>query len=202
MAGVVVPFRGPGGKSRLSPAGEPLREQLALAMLGDVLAACTAVGPTVLVTGDANARTVAEELGAAVVEDPRAGQGAAVVAGLAQVEGRPILVVNADLPCATARDLLTLLGAAPPDGMALVAARDGTTNALAVPAPHLFASLYGPGSAERFRQHAERLGLDLVVPEIPNLVEDVDEPGDLARLDGILGPRTKSALSQLTQLSR
>jgi len=202
MAGVVVPFRGPGGKSRLAPTGEPLREQLALAMLGDVLAACAAVGPTVLVTGDEEARLIAHEVGATVVDDPGAGQGAAVIAGLAQQEERPILVVNADLPCVTARDLLTLLGAAPLGGMALVAARDGTTNALALPAPHLFASLYGPGSAERFRQHAERLGLELVVAEIPNLAEDVDSPQDLARLDGKLGTRTQAALSQHADLPR
>ena len=202
MAGVVVPFRGPGGKSRLAPTGEPLREQIALAMLGDVLAACTPVGPTVLVTGDEEAHAIAHDLDAAVVDDPGAGQGAAVIAGLARQAERPILVVNADLPCATARDLLTLLGAAPLDGMALVAARDGTTNALALPAPYLFASLYGPGSAERFRQHAERLGIELVVAEIPNLAEDVDSPHDLARLDGKLGTRTRAVLPQHADLPR
>ena len=59
-----------------------------------------------------------------------------------------MLVVNADLPCAKARDLLTLLGALPEGGIALVEAADGTTNALALAAPHLFAPLYGPGSAD------------------------------------------------------
>jgi 2-phospho-L-lactate/phosphoenolpyruvate guanylyltransferase len=199
VAGVVVPFRGHGGKSRL---GAPLGERLGLAMLGDVLVACTAVGRTVLVTGDEDAAALAQELGASVIPDPGGGQGAAVAAGLAALDERPLLVVNADLPRATARDLLTLLGAAPPEGMALVPARDGTTNALVLPAPHVFKPLYGAGSAQRFRQQAQRLGLELVEADIPGLVEDVDEPEDLARLDGDLGPRTRAALSQLAGLAR
>jgi len=116
-------------------------------------------------------------------------------AALKQVEERPVLVVNSDVPAVTPRDLLALLGAMPAQGMALVEARDGTTNALALSAPHLFSSLYGPDSVRRFRRHAERLGIELVAADIPHLVADVDTPQDLARLDGSLGPRTQAALS-------
>ena len=63
---------------------------------------------------------------------------------------RPYLVVNADLPCATPRDLLALAGAVPDGGLALAVAADGTTNALAFTDESLFEPLYGPGSAERF----------------------------------------------------
>src|SRR5690349_3230900 len=86
----------------------------------------------------------------------------------------PVVVVNADLPCARPRDLLTLLGALPAGGIALAPAADGTTNALALAAPHLFAPLYGPGSAERFLVRAERLGVPAAVATIPNLADDVD----------------------------
>lgn len=199
MAGVVVPFRGTSGKSRLGQEG---RERLALAMLADVLAACLAVGVTVLVTSDEDAAGLAQEAGARVVEDPGRGQGTAVSAGLAQLQERPMLVVNSDLPAATPRDLLALLGAMPPTGMAIVEARDGSTNALALSAPHLFSSSYGPGSADRFRAHAARLGVELVTTEIPGLIDDVDTPQDLARLDGSLGRHTQAALSGLTQLQR
>ena len=202
MAGLVVPFRGPDGKSRLEAAGSELRGRLALAMLEDVLTACTAVGETVLVTGDQEAASLAEALGAAVVADPGGGQGAAVESGLRSLSVRPVLVVNADLPRATPRDLLTLLGAAPPGGMALVEARDGTTNALALPGPHAFERLFGPGSAERFRQHASRLGIELVTADVPNLIEDVDTPRDLARLNGHLGTHTSAALSARSPLPR
>ena len=39
MTRLVVPFRGSGAKIRLSPLGERERGELALAMLGDVVAA-------------------------------------------------------------------------------------------------------------------------------------------------------------------
>ena len=46
-------------------------------------------------------------------------------AALRHVEEGPVLVVNADLPCVRPRDLLTLLGALPEGGLALVPAADG-----------------------------------------------------------------------------
>ena len=77
---IVVPFRA-GGKSRL-PA--ELRIDVALAMLGDVVEAAVAVGDVRVVSGDPAGRLVAAELGASLVDDPGEGQGAAVVAGLAE----------------------------------------------------------------------------------------------------------------------
>jgi 2-phospho-L-lactate guanylyltransferase (CobY/MobA/RfbA family) len=108
-----------------------------------------------------------------------------------------VLVVNADLPCVQPRDLLTLLGALPEAGVALVRAADGTTNALALAAAHLFAPLYGPGSAARFRARAERLEAPFVAAAIPNLVDDVDTLADLERLEGRLGAQTAAALEEL-----
>ena len=147
-------------------------------MFEDVLAAASPVGEVVVAAG-------------------RGGQGPAVEAELRRVEQGPVLVVNADLPCARPRDLLTLLGALPEQGIALVAAADGTTNALALAAAHLFAPLYGPGSAERFLARAERLEVPAAVAAIPNLAEDVDTLADLERLEGRLGPHTAAALDAL-----
>ena len=130
MVTVVIPHRADGGKRRLA-LGSGLRESVAEAMLADVLAAARAVGR-------------------AVVADAPGGQGAAVARVLAEVTGS-VLVVNSDLPCATADDLRALLAAAPPDGLALVAARDGTTNALALSDAALFEPVYGDRSAARFR---------------------------------------------------
>jgi 2-phospho-L-lactate/phosphoenolpyruvate guanylyltransferase len=178
MPTVVVPFRGETAKQRLAPAPEDLRAALARAMLEDVLAAAAPVGDV-------------------VVADEGGGQGPAVEAALRRIEQGPVLVVNADLPCARPRDLLALLGALPEGGLALVAADDGTTNALALSAPHLFAPLYGPGSAERFLARAERFGAPSAVAAIPRLAVDVDELGDLERLDGCLGAHTAAALGAL-----
>ncbi|HEY1478377.1 MAG TPA: NTP transferase domain-containing protein [Gaiellales bacterium] len=192
MATVVVPFRSNDPKRRLDGVADESRRVLAHAMLADVLAAATAVGPVLVVAPDV------PELPAGVthVADPRHGQGAAVRAALdaATLAGlqAPYLVVNADLPCVGTRDLLALAGAVPDGGLALAAAADGTTNALALSDEALFAPVYGPGSAARFAALAETRRLDA-----PNLMDDVDTLDDLARLRDRLGAHTRRALDAL-----
>jgi 2-phospho-L-lactate guanylyltransferase (CobY/MobA/RfbA family) len=161
---VVVPYRGASAKTRLG------RPELAQAMLEDVLAAAREVGDVVVANGDG-------------------GQGAAVSAALAGIAG-PVLVVNADVPCVTGADLRALLAATPAGGSAIVAAADGTTNAVSVADARLFVPLYGPGSAARFAANGA------VEVDLPNLAADVDVPADLDRLRGRLGPRTRAALAR------
>jgi 2-phospho-L-lactate guanylyltransferase (CobY/MobA/RfbA family) len=161
---VVVPFRGASAKTRLG------RRELAQAMLEDVLAAARELGDVIVANGDG-------------------GQGAAVSAALAGIEG-PALVVNADVPCATSADLCALLDATPAGGSAIVAAADGTTNAISLADARLFAPLYGPGSAARF------VARGAVEVDLPNLAADVDVAADLERLGGRLGPRTRAALER------
>jgi 2-phospho-L-lactate guanylyltransferase len=191
MPPLVVPFRGVKGKSRLGPLPREARSALALAMLRDVVAACAAVGPTFVV-----APAGTDPGPATLVRDPGGGQGAAVQAGLdaalAAGGAGPLLVVNADLPCVTARDLLALAGAVPAGGLAYAAAADGTTNALALEASGLFAPLYGPGSAARFAALAPSCRIDA-----PNLADDVDGLADLDRLGGRLGAWTRGVLGSL-----
>jgi 2-phospho-L-lactate guanylyltransferase (CobY/MobA/RfbA family) len=162
MLCVVIPFRGESAKSRLGRPG------LAKAMLADVLAAAGEVGTAVVANGDG-------------------GQGEAVAAALAGLDG-PVLVVNADLPCATGDDLRALVAATPEGGLAIVPAADGTTNAISLSSAGLFEPLYGPGSAERFR------GLGAVVVSIANLEDDVDTADDLARVRDRVGGHTRDAL--------
>ncbi|HLX31736.1 MAG TPA: NTP transferase domain-containing protein [Gaiellaceae bacterium] len=187
MATVVIPFAGAEGKTRLQ-AARGVRNALALAMLADVVAACRPIGRTRVVTPD---KELLEVAGVEIVSDPGEGQGAAVAAALAGVEG-PVLVVNADVPCVVPEDLRALAEAAP----ALVTATDGTTNALSLPAAACFAPLYGAGSAARFRAHAGAVSVVL-----PNLVDDVDTMDDLWRLELRAGPRTRAALGQLERLA-
>jgi 2-phospho-L-lactate guanylyltransferase (CobY/MobA/RfbA family) len=143
------------GKTRL---GDPA---LAWAMYLDVEAACAPLGEVVLC-------------------DAPGGQGEAVAAALLRIEG-PVAIVNADVPCVTTTELEQLLAAAP----ALVAATDGTTNALALTDARDFQPLYGPDSAERFGLRA----LDLA-----GLRDDVDTRDDLMRLADRVGPNTRRAL--------
>src|SRR6266403_1309571 len=108
MATVVVPFRSTDPKRRLSAVVEADRVRLAHAMLGDVLVV------------SAKAPKLPDR--ARHVPDPRHGQGAAVRAALdaAVAAGlpAPYVVVNADVPCVTSRDLLALVGALPEHGLA------------------------------------------------------------------------------------
>jgi 2-phospho-L-lactate guanylyltransferase len=197
MTRIVVPFRGAGAKLRLAPLADHVRGELALAMLGDVVTACAVAGETTVVTDDDRAAAIAGELGAAVLDDPGEGQGAAVAAALDSLRPGPILVVNADVPCVVPHDLRALQRATPAAGIAYVPADDGTTNALGLPAPQLFAPLYGPGSAARFDARARELGVTALAVPIPNLVDDVDTEDDLRRVGLRAGPRTQAAISAL-----
>jgi len=171
---IVIPFRGEDAKQRLP---EDFRAELATAMLADVVAA-------------------AEEVGAVTVTEIR-GQGAAVEAALSDVQESPVLIVNADLPAVTPRDLLALLGSIPPGGIAVAAARDGTTNALGLSARGLFEPVYGPRSASRFLALAPSR-----LVEIPNLIDDVDTLDDLEQLEPRVGPNTRAALDRLRSGAR
>jgi 2-phospho-L-lactate guanylyltransferase len=177
MQTIVVPYRGD-AKRRLPVS---IRAAFAVAMLADVVAAALDVGRVIVVTDDPDV----VPRGAEIVEDPGTGLGGAVSAGLAPINDHA-LVVNADLPCATP-DAIRLLSAS---GLALVEAADGTTNALSLPDPRLFAPLYGPGSAARFRRHAPFAG-----PSIPELEDDVDTEEDLSRIRHALGPRTRALVA-------
>ena len=198
MTQIVVPFRGRSGKQRLDATDEA-RSRLSLAMLGDVLAAATVAGRTLVVTDDAEGRALADELGAETVNDPGGGQGAAVAAALELAGEGPVLVVNADLPCVVPHDLRTLAGAAELGAIGYVEADDGTTNALALPDAARFAPLYGGGSAARFRDHAGELGVTAISCAIPNLSDDVDTLDDLRRIGLRAGPRTQAVFGSVVR---
>jgi 2-phospho-L-lactate guanylyltransferase len=163
---IVIPYAGMHGKTRLGDG----REKLSAAMLGSVLDVARCLGRTWVVSPD-------PVEGADWICDPGGGQGAAVEAALRAIGPGPVLIVNSDLPSVTAEDLHALYDAIPEHGIALAPARDGTTNALGLSDTTLFAPLYGPGSAARFRAHAEH-AVDVVRP---GLRDDVDTPADLVR---------------------
>jgi 2-phospho-L-lactate guanylyltransferase len=197
MAVIVVPFRGLAGKQRLTGLGPETHRALVLGMLADVLAAAGTVGDTVVVTDDGDGRRLAVEAGGRVVDDPGGGQSAAVAAALGLLDIEAVLIVNADVPCVVPDDLRAFRAATPLGGIALVASADGRTNALSLPAPHLFHPLYGPRSAERFQRAARDLGLEAVAAAIPNLAHDIDTREDLERLQFRAGRHTQAALQGL-----
>jgi 2-phospho-L-lactate guanylyltransferase len=183
MTTVVVPFAGTDGKTRLD-APPALRRELSLAMLADVLAAAVEVGRTLVVTPDDEVEELVREAGAERALDMGGGQGPAVHAAIAAIAG-PVLVLNADLPCATPGDLR----AVPLDSFAIVEARDGTTNAVGMSTASRFEPVYGHGSAARFR------ALGAVPVRVPNLEDDVDTTADLERLVERCGAHTRAVLA-------
>jgi len=129
-------------------------------------------------------RAACAPLGDVLVCDAPGGQGQALAAFLEDLSG-PVVIVNADLPCAGTIELEALASASP----ALVAASDGTTNALALTDARDFVPLYGAGSAGRYAAALNARALDL-----PGLRDDVDTWDDLVRVDERAGPNTRRLL--------
>jgi len=158
----VIPYRSI-GKTRLGDSG------LAAAMVSDVVDACKAAGADdVMVVGESG------------------GQGEAIRGALSARSG-PVTIVNSDLPAATPDELRQLSASAP----AIVPARDGTTNAIALRDARHFVPLYGPGSAERYAEalRAERL-------DLAGLRDDVDTWDDLERVRARVGSNTRKYLGE------
>lgn len=166
MARYVIPFR-PNGKTRLGDT------RLAVCMAEDVIAAAARVSDD------------------PVIADKLGGLGEAVSAALTTIRG-PVTIVNGDCPSVTSEELEELTANAP----ALVAARDGTTNAIALADAKDFASLYGPGSADRFEAHLGARRLDL-----HGLRDDVDTWEDLERVRDRLGRHTRGYLLLLERVA-
>jgi 2-phospho-L-lactate guanylyltransferase len=188
----VKPLRG--ALRRLAGALEaPVRRELQVAMLSDVLAAIAgarALAGALVVTSDPQAAALARALaGARVVgdHDPPRGMNAAVSRGLRAVAGagaEAALVMTADLPLATPEDLAAIVGVAPrAPGAVLVPSRDGTgTNAMLLSPPEALVPRLGPDSLARHLAQAARRGLAVRRLERPRLALDIDTPADLAAL--------------------
>jgi 2-phospho-L-lactate guanylyltransferase len=169
----VIPLKGlDHAKSRLSGvlSGEG-RAELALSLLARVVEACQEAGLEVcVVSPDAGARAAAERLGAHTIDDGGSDLSGAVRLGLERHAGaEAVIAIAADLPYVTAEDVRELLALAHP--VAVAAAPDGTTNAVAARPPSALVPSYGAGSAAR---HG-----GLIVRR-PRLEKDIDTPDDLA----------------------
>ncbi len=205
----VKPFRA--AKSRLSSIlSLAQRSQLAEAMLHDVLSAVGAaesIGEIFVVTSDPQAAFVAGRFGARVIEDTAAElNGALAAAQLWIAKNRPAgshLVLPADLPAATSRDidgLSTMLGG--PDSAVIVPAHDGDgTNAILSGYDAAISFSFGPGSFQRHVNTAFGAGLNVVTPYIKHLGHDLDRPQDInAILELAEGTQTAQWLSTLPAL--
>ncbi len=189
-------------KQRLGASlADPLRRDLAQAMVGDVLSAlgaCQSLALTVVVTNEQSVADAARAQGAMVVADSaEAGQSAAVALGLkrALAEGvERALCIPGDCPALDPVELDALLGGAATKEVVIVPDRHGTgTNGLLLSPPDAISPSFGPDSCERHLQlsHTARVACRLERPA--SLLLDIDTGADLAALrERLAGERTRA----------
>jgi len=156
------------------------REALARELAAGVILAAAPL-PVLVVCDDHEVAAWAEDRGARVAWTPGLGLSGAVMAGveLLASEGVELAVVaHADLPFAAG---LSTLGDPGTVTLAPDLRYDGT-NVAVVPTDVGFCFAYGPGSYERHRKEAARLGLPCRTMHDRRLAVDIDLPEDLALL--------------------
>jgi 2-phospho-L-lactate guanylyltransferase len=202
-------------KQRLGESvADPLRRELAEAMVADVLAALAqtdSIEQTILVTGERSVATSAREQGTIVIEDDHEhGQPAAAALGIqrALAEGlERVLCVPGDCPTLDPAELDALLARGPgaryePE-VVIVPDRHGAgTNGLLLTPPDAISPSFGADSCERHRALARAAGLGCRVQRVPSLLLDIDTGADLDVLRARLAAhparatRTRAVLGQ------
>jgi 2-phospho-L-lactate guanylyltransferase len=206
-------------KQRLGASvADPLRADLARAMVGDVLVALSetaSIERTIVVTSEDSVSAAARYLGALVVEDTsEESQSAAVTLGVerALTEGfQRVLCIPGDCPALDPAELDALLKPSPqsssnPAGagvaidqpaVVIVPDRHGTgTNGLLLAPPGAIAPSFGPDSCERHLALAREAGAICRIEHPPSLLLDIDTGADLAalreRLSGARAPAPRT----------
>jgi 2-phospho-L-lactate/phosphoenolpyruvate guanylyltransferase len=199
-------------KERLAPLLPPaLREQLALVMLEDVLAAIAAtleLAGLVVVTVDPAAASLARHYGARLCEaGARDGHTGAVMAAarLLLAEGRAgMLTLPGDIPLATPAEISRLLAAHGPAPAFTIAPShdDGGSNAVLLSPPDAVPLRFGVDSFFPHLRAAEARGICPMVLRLPGIALDIDNPEDLAAFARRPSPtRTRAFLAENAMLA-
>jgi 2-phospho-L-lactate/phosphoenolpyruvate guanylyltransferase len=191
-----------GAKQRLAAVlSPPLRQQLALAMLEDVLEAVAGVaglGGAVLVTVDPSAENLARRYGMqTIVDGARDGHTGAVNAGarhlLAQGHNT-MLTLPGDLPLVTATEIEQLIAAhGPAPAFTIAPAHDELgSNAILMSPPQAVPLRFGEDSFFPHLAAARAQGIEPCVLRLPGIAFDIDNPRDLHHF-AQLKSRTRAA---------
>lgn len=165
------------------------RRQLALAMLEDVLTTLRAV-PAIegisVVSPDSEVSALSERLGATPIAESANVRGInqALKRAISVISPRPdaLIVVPADLPEITPRDVEDVLEALPERGVAGAPSKDGGTSALALRPPDVIPFRFGPDSFAEHQAEAKKAGVPMAVVSSGSWMRDVDSPDDLREL--------------------
>lgn len=207
MIAALVPVKAlAASKSRLFPELERAAvARLSIAMMSDVVAALQRVprlARTAVVTPDGEVARAAAAAGAEALLRPDPGLNAAIEnagAELAPGAGDGLLVVLGDVAALTSADLEILIEAVEAPGVALAPSNDGGTSALLRLPRDAIPARFGPDSAKRHREEAERARVAYRHVALPSLAIDVDSGRDLEEIlcTGTLGARTRAVLDEL-----
>ena len=178
-----------GAKQRLAPAlPAALRQELALAMLEDVLEAVASVrglGGAILVTVEPQAETLARRYGLGTLADgAHDGHTGAVNAGARYLtaQGRTtMLTLPGDLPLVTAGEIEQLIAAhGPAPAFTIAPAHDEQgSNAIIMSPPQAVPLRFGEDSYFPHLAAARAQGIEPCIMRLPGIAFDIDNPQDL-----------------------
>lgn len=203
---LIVPVKHLGlAKSRLARAAGELREEFALAIACDTVAAaraCAATGSVFVVTEDPRAGAELARLGAVVVPgepggglNPALEHGARTARSLWPDSG--VCALSADLPALRPVELERVLTAASAHDRSFLADSPGvgTTLLAAAPGRPFEPAFEGTSRARHLAGGARELSL----AGVESVRRDVDTPEDLTAAAALgLGPRTQALLGRLS----
>jgi 2-phospho-L-lactate guanylyltransferase len=195
----------------------PQRADLVKAMLADVLAAVCetdSIERLIMVTGERRAERIALHRAQRaptpieVLQDP-VDQGHSQAATLGIIRAMAMgaecsALLPGDCPLLDPSELDGALGRLGPDTVAVIPDRHGTgTNGLLLAPADAIGPAFGPGSADRHRDRAERAGYQAITEPLESLALDLDTAEDLDALVEAVGrhparaPATAAALDRL-----
>ena len=200
----VIPVKDTAGAKQRLAAALPAasRQQLALAMLEDVMAAmaaATGLAGRALVTTDPAALHLAARYGfESIAEGAADGHTGAVIAGarrLAAAGASAVLTVPGDIPLVTAAEIEQLIAAhRPAPSFTIAPAHDEQgSNAILMSPPDAVPLRFGDDSFFPHLAAARARGIEPTVMRLPGIALDIDNPADLAHF-ARLGSRTRASL--------
>jgi len=185
---VIIPVkRLDNAKSRLSPLlTDSERKQFCIKMLEDVLRtvkSTKSINQTVVVSNDPEVFHVAKNFEAAYLRERNAGLNEAVSEAVDWCVGRgatSVLVLPADIPLVTPKDLNEMLALRERASMVVSPSRSGKgTNALLLTPPNASSTFYGPRSFQRHLKEASKRRISFRRFRSKRIALDIDTVEDL-----------------------